>query len=193
MDKIKKYLPWITYAGLGLLTFILWAFPYYKWRSEWAVFLGGRATRVVGYRLLGLWSGGVGGVMSSLMQLFILLVFIALIAVGVLGLLNRFGITKIKEQYGKFTLDKIGTLLLYAYVALNFLLLIFLIIFTASNSEKFDGARFGPGLSAGVFITLIIGGGVLALRIYLNKKYPAGTDAQPVVVEEVQAEDNGSV
>jgi len=176
MDKIKKYLPWLLYGGLGLFKFILWAIPYFKSfvkGGEWLV--GDWTVRFSGYKVLRLWGGGFGGAMSALSQLFLLFTFIALIGVGVLGLLNRLNVTKIKEEYGKFTLDKIGTYLLYLYAGLNVLLTIFLIIYAASNSNEFGGA----GISAGVFITLVFAIGAVVFRIFLQKKYPNGTDDAP--------------
>jgi hypothetical protein len=171
MKFIKKYLPWIIYAGLGTISFILFTVPYlalwyrYGYNEFSSISVG-----ISGYKILGLWDGGFSGVMISLFQLLILIVFLALIGVGVMGLLNRFGVTKLKEKYGKITFDQIGGLLLIIYTALNVLLFIFLIVFVASNGESGVG---GYSLNAGIFITLFHGAGALGFRIFLHKKYPS--------------------
>jgi hypothetical protein len=182
MKKMSKYLNWIFYAGLGLLNFILLAIPYLTLKVSYgdlggfAGYYGGLSDYhkgVGGYKVMNLWSGGFGGAMSSLMQLFILLAGIALFVLGAAGFLKELKIAKLPDKIGKFGYEKIGGLLMISLGALNVLLLIFLIIFCAANSESGEyGVFAGYSLNAGIFIALIFTAGAFIGLKLLRKKYP---------------------
>ncbi len=187
MEKIKSNLTYVFCAGLGILNFILLAIPYiasyYSYNfGEW----GGKQSGsegVSGYKIMDLWELKFTGVMSSLIQLFVLLVGIALLAWGVLGLLKAFGIfDKFPDKFGKFESKKIGEYGLFGIAGLNVLLLVFLIILSAVNTEKYSeyGVEGSAGirLSAGIFISLVITvGAVVALKL-LEKKFPANDSGE---------------
>ncbi len=189
MEKIKSNLTYVVCAGLGLFNFILLAIPYiasyYSYDlGEW----GGKKSDsegISGYKVMDLWELKFSGVMSSLIQLFILLLGIALLAWGVLGLLKAFGVfEKFPDRLGKFESKKIGEYGLFGIAGLNVLLLIFLIVLTATNSESYSeyGMESSAGirLSAGIFISLVLTiGAVVALKI-LEKKLPVGASSEIV-------------
>ncbi len=189
MEKIKSNLTYVMCAGLGLLNFILLAIPYiasfYSYDlGEW----GGKQSDsegISGYKVMDLWEGGFSGVMSSLIQLFVLLGGIALLAWGILGLLKAFGLFgQFPDRLGKFESKKIGEYGLFGLAGLNLLLLVFLIIFTAANSESYSEYGYessaGFRLSAGIFISLVITVcAVVALKV-LEKKFPAGESSETV-------------
>ncbi len=189
MEKIKKNLTYVFCAGLGLINFILLAIPYiasyYSYDlGEW----GGKqsnSTGISGYKVMDLWEAGFSGVMSSLIQLFVLLVGIALLAWGVLGLLKAFGVfDKFPDKLGNMESKKIGEFGLFGLAGLNVLLLVFLIIFTATNSESYSEYGYessaGFRLSAGIFISLVLtAGAVVALKI-LEKKLPVSESSETV-------------
>ncbi len=189
MEKMKSNLTYVICAVLGLFNFILLAIPYiasyYSYDlGEW----GGKQSDsegISGYKVMDLWEGGFSGVMSSLIQLFILLVGIALLAWGILGLLKAFGIFDMfPDSFGNFESKKIGEYGLFGLAGLNVLLLVFLIIFTAVNSESYSEYGYessaGFRLSAGIFISLVItAGAVVALKL-LEKKLPVGESSEIV-------------
>ena len=183
MEKIKSNLAYVGCAILGLLNFILLAIPYissyYSYDlGEW----GGKQSSsdgISGYKVMDLWDGGFSGVMSSLVQLFVLIGGIALLAWGVLGLLKAFGIfDKFPDRLGNIESKKIAEFGIFGLAGLNVLLLVFLIILSATNSESYSeyGMESSAGirLSAGIFISLVITvGAAVALKI-LEKKLPVG-------------------
>ena len=97
---------------------------------------------------------------------------IALLAWGVLGLLKAFGIfDKFPDRLGNIESKKIAEFGIFGLAGLNVLLLVFLIIFSATNSESYS--EYGMEGSAGIFISLVITvGAAVALKI-LEKKLPA--------------------
>ncbi len=189
MEKIKSNLTYVICAILGLFNFILLAIPYissyYSYNlGEW----GGEQSSSVGisgYSVMDLWDGGFSGVMSSIIQLFALLLGIALLIWGVLGMLKAFGILeKFPDKVGNTESKKLGEYGLFGLAGLNVLLFVFLIIFTAANSESYEeyGMETSAGfsLSAGIFISLVITvGAVVALKI-LEKKLPASESGEIV-------------
>ena len=185
LEKIKSNLSYVMCAGLGLLNFILLAFPYlasfYSYDlGEW----GGKqssSTSISGYKVMDLWELKFSGVMSSIIQLFILILGIALLAWGILGLLKAFKIfDKMPDKIGNIESKKVGEMGLIGLAGLNVLLLVFLIILTASNTEKSDFASAGIKLSAGIFIAIIFTvGAVVALKL-LEKKFPATEGGESV-------------
>ena len=189
LEKIKSNLAYVGCAILGLLNFILLAIPYissyYSYDlGEW----GGKqrgSDGISGYKVMDLWEGGFSGVMSSLIQIFVLIGGIALLAWGVLGLLKAFGIfDKFPDRLGNIESKKIAEFGIFGLAGLNVLLLVFLIIFSATNSESYSeyGMEGSAGirLSAGIFISLVITvGAVVALKI-LEKKLPA-TDSGEII------------
>ncbi len=187
-NKILSNLSYIFCAGLGLLNFIFFAIPYvaafYSYDyGEWGG-KGSNSQGISGYKVMNLWEVGFGGVMSSLFQILILLFGIAMLAYGVCGLLKEFGIFKaFPDRLGKFDAKKVGEFALFGYVALNVLLLIFLIILCATNTESESeygySASAGIRFSAGIFITLIFAiGSVVALKL-LQKKFLTSDDNTP--------------
>ena len=182
LEKIKSNLAYVGCAALGLLNFILLAIPYissyYSYDlGEW----GGKRSSshgISGYKVMDLWEGGFSGVMSSLIQLFVLLGGIAILAWGVLGLLKAFGIfDKFPDRLGNIESKKIAEFGIFGLAGLNVLLLVFLIILSATNSESYSEYGYsgsaGIRLSAGIFISLVITvGAAVALKI-LEKKLPA--------------------
>lgn len=179
---MKSNLSYVICAGLGLLNFILLAFPYIAAFSKMDGYdFGNYSTGFSGYKVLDLWGMGFSGAMSALMQLFILLLGIALLGWGVLGLLKAFGIfEKFPDKLGNVSCKKIGEIGLIALAGLNVLLLIFLIILTATNTESGEGWKSGVRLSAGIFISIIFTvGAVVALKL-LEKKFPATDSGESV-------------
>ena len=190
MEKIKSNLAYVGCAILGLLNFILLAIPYissyYSYDlGEW----GGKQSSsdgISGYKVMDLWEGGFSGVMSSLIQLFVLLLGIGLLAWGVLGLLKALDILpQFPDKLGNLESKKLGEFGLFGFAGLNVLLLVFLIIFSATNTESYSeyGMEGSAGirLSAGIFISLILSvGAVVALKV-LEKKFPASESAETVI------------
>ncbi len=189
LNKLKKNLTYVFCAGLGLLNFILLAFNYLKsfYSYDYGQWGGKRSSSsgISGYKVMDLWEAKFSGVMSSMFQLLILLVGIALLAWGVLGLLKALGIfDKFPDKVGKFESKKIGELGLFVMAGLNILLLVFLIILSATNTESYNEngmkAEAGIKLGAGIFISLIFTvGAVVALKI-LEKKFPASDSDESV-------------
>lgn len=189
-NKILSNLSYVFCAGLGLLNFILLAIPYvasfYKYDyGEWGD-KGSNSAGISGYKVMSLWEGGFGGVMSSIFQIFILILGIALLAYGVMGLLKAFGLfEKFPDKLGKFETKKLGEYGLFAYAGLNALLLIFLIILCATNthseSEMGISGSAGIRMSAGIFITLIFAVGSVVAMKFLQKKFPANADNEPQI------------
>ncbi len=189
LEKIKSNLTYVVCAVLGLFNFILLAIPYIA--SYYSYDLGAWGGKqsssdgISGYKVMDLWEGGFPGVMSSLIQIFVLIGGIALLAWGVLGLLKAFGIfDKLPERLGNIESKKIGEYGLFGIAGLNVLLLVFLIILSATNSESYSeyGMEGSAGirLSAGIFISLVITvGAVVALKI-LEKKLPASDGGETV-------------
>ncbi len=189
-NKILANLSYVFCAGLGLMQFILLAIPYvasfysYDYGSYGGK--GSDSEGISGYKVMDLWDGGFGGVMSSLFQILLLLLGIAMLAYGVLGLLKAFGMfDKLPDKVGKFSTKKVGEFALYAYAGLNVLLFIFLIILCASNTESESSYGYtvsaGIRLSAGIFITLIFAVGSVVAKILLEKKFPVTDENAPKV------------
>ncbi len=192
LNKLKKNLTYVLCAGIGLLNFIFLAFNYVAVYSKSRY--GDLTEGLSGYQVLKIWGnedyyfkdGKFGGVMSSMLQLFILLLGIALLAWGVLGLLKAFGMfEKFPDKVAKLDSKKIGEYGLFGIAGLNVLLLVFLIIFVASQKYKITNlgytSEYGYKLSAGIFITIIFTvGAVVALKI-LEKKFPDGEDTTETI------------
>ena len=190
LEKLKQNMSYVFCGGLGLLNFILLAIPYissyYSYDlGEW----GGKQSSsdgISGYKVMDMWEGGFSGVMSSLIQLFVLLLGIGLLAWGVLGLLKALDILpQFPDKLGGFESKKLGEFGLFGFAGLNVLLLVFLIIFSAANSESYSeygySSSAGIRLSAGIFISLILSvGAVVALKV-LEKKFPASESAETVI------------
>ncbi len=188
----NKLLANISYglcAVLGFLNFILFAFPYaasyYSYDlGEW----GGKQSNsagISGYEVMKLWDGGFGGVMSALIQIALLILGIAMLAYGIYGLakaMNFISADIIPENLVSKTYAKYA---LYAYAALNVLLLVFLIILCVTNSESESELGFtakgGIRLSAGIFITLVFGVGSVIAEKILPAKLGAADENAPTV------------
>ena len=183
LEKIKSNLTYVVCAILGLFNFILLAIPYlssyYSYDlGEW----GGKQSSsdgISGYKVMDMWEGGFSGVMSSLIQLFVLILGIGLLAWGVLGLLKALDILpQFPDKLGSFESKKLGEFGLFGLAGLNVLLLVFLIIFSATNTESYSeyGMEGSAGirLSAGIFISLVITAGAVVTLKILEKKLPVG-------------------
>lgn len=192
-EKILKSLGYIFCAGLGLLTLILLAIPYlsyvYGYIDNDSIVSSGPndfSLNLSGYRAMDLWSLGVGGVMTSLLQIFVLIMALLMIAWGVCGILKEFGVFyKFPSKIGKVRSKTISEILLYIYLGLNVLLLIFMIVFTATNYYTYEATYEtiyeGFNFSAGIFLTLIFAIGSVVSVILLQKKYPVDEDGESVL------------
>ena len=190
LEKLKQNMSYVFCGILGLLNFILLAIPYlssfYSYDlGEW----GGKKSEsegISGYEIMDLWEGGFSGVMSSLLQLFVLILGIGLLAWGILGLLKALDILpQFPDKLGGLESKKLGEFGLFGIAGLNVLLLVFLIIFSASNTETYSeyGMESSAGirLSAGIFISLVLSvGAVVALKV-LEKKLPASDSGESVI------------
>lgn len=186
MDMIKKNLNWLLCAALGVLQFILFAIPYFAVFVDAGTF-GSQSENFSGYTVIDLmgddkWEefSGFGSVMSSITQILILITGIVLLAIGAIGLLKEFANVDITDMLGNLNLKKVSEYGIYAYGGLNVLLLIFMIIFTASNTESFGGYTLGIRFSAGLFITLVIAGAAIFALVYIPKKFPVDENAPSV-------------
>ncbi len=184
-NKILANLSYWLCAFLGLFQFILFAIPYL---SSFVKMYGVKETygNMSGYKVMDLWQAEFSGVMSSLLQVFILILGIVMLAYGVCGILKSFGLFEaFPDSVGKYATKKYGEFALYAYAGLNFLLFIFLIILTATNTESYDdfwSGEYKAGIcfSAGMFITLIFAiAAPVALKL-LEAKCPVVEETEKV-------------
>lgn len=178
---IKRSWSYVASAAIGILNFILLAIPYVTVYFR----MGERESTesVSGYKVMDFWDLGFGGVMSSLIQLLVLITGILLFAYGVVGLLKEFGIFKeLPDKLGKVDAKKLAEYGLALLAALNVLLLIFLIVTCAANSESeiFYGVEIAGGyrLSAGIFISIVLTACAALAPYVLNKKLPAVNGAE---------------
>ncbi len=188
-NKIFSNLAYLCCSGLGLMNFILFAFPYaasyYSYDlGQW----GGKSSSSVGisgYGVMRLWSGGFGGFMSALVQLTLFLLGLAMLGYGAYCFLKAIGVIKPDILPATLCKKAYAELAVYAYAALNILLLVFLIILCASNSESESDYGFtasaGIRLSAGIFITLIFGVGAAVVQKILPAKLGASENNTPSV------------
>ncbi len=172
-NKILDNLSYLFCACLGLLNFILLAFPYTAIKINMGPY-GNLSEGISGYRIMELFDANFGGVMSALIQVLILVVGVAMLVWGVLGLLKGFGVfNKFPDKLGKFDCKKIAEILLYVFAVLLFLLLVFLIVYVASNNadlRQFYGDEMKLVISAGVFISLVISVGSIVIYKLIQKK-----------------------
>lgn len=171
-NKILDNLSYLFCACLGILNFILLAFPYVAIKIALGPY-GSLKEGVSGYRIMELFDANFGGVMSALFQVLILVVGIAMLVWGVLGLLKGFGVlNKFPDKLGKVDCKKIAEILLYVFAILVFLLLVFLIVYVASSNADL-GAIYGDEMklviSAGVFISLVFSVGSLIAYKLIKK------------------------
>ncbi len=164
-NKIFSNLSYALCATLGTLHFIFMFFPYT------AAFLSGYGYRetypVNGYRIMGLWNAGFAGVICALLQILILITAIGLLLYGVYNTLEKLDIVKLgflPEKLCKKDFCRYG---LYGYAGLNFLLMIFLIIYTATNTGSAWGVSAGLRMGAGVFVALVFGLSAVAADLFL--------------------------
>ncbi len=168
MKNIKNSLIYCISAFVGLFTFVFFAIPYLTAFAE--VWGHKGKENLNGYEIMNLWENGFCGVMVSLLQIFVLVCAVVLLAWGALGILKEFGIIKeFPIQIAGVEPKKLSFFALAAYVALNVLLLIFLIAFVIANTESGKYASAGFSLAAGEFITLVISGCAVAAPIVLDK------------------------
>ena len=93
--------------------------------------------------------------MSGLFQIFAVIAGVLLLAVGAVGILRGFDVVKgIPEAVAGFSLKKIAKILLLAFVAIEILLLIFLIVLCVANTSEQSGYQYGVKFSAGMFVSL---------------------------------------
>ena len=184
-DKILKNLSYIFCTGLGLFTFILFAFPYLKLRLRDGIFtsVGGTAN---GYNVLAMFDYEFAGVMCSILQILVLLLAVLMLAYGIIGLV--FAFVKDKKNPIKIgiitshTLSQIGMLI---YSALNAIILIFLIVVCVDYNQAFIG-RTGVGLipSAGIYFAMFV-----PIASYFALKF-FGKPEEIEIEEEPEEEEN---
>ncbi len=184
MNKMKQYLTHIFGAGIGLLNFILLAIPYVSYGVEYeSSYMSAYnfSEGVNGYDVSDLWSFGFGGVMSSLTQILIIVLGLTLLAWGIVGLLKAFGLVeKLPDSLEKIENKKWGAIGLIGVAGLNVLLLVFLIIFVAANSESAQGVESGFSLSAGIFVAIVFTVGAFVALKLLEKKFPASENGETI-------------
>ena len=175
-NKILDNLEYFFCACLGLLNFILLAFNYVAVKADAGIY-GSVREGVNGYKIMQLFDANFGGVMSALMQVFILVVGILMLIWGVCGILKAFGVfNSFPDKLGKASCKKIAEIALYVFASLIILLLIFLIVYVASNRESFEelsillGYEMKLVLASGVFISLVISTGSVVLYRVIKKK-----------------------
>lgn len=187
VNKLKHNIEYVFCAGLGLLNFILFAFPYVSLYADFDLgsFGGSQSVSegVSGYSVMvELWDFGFVGTISAMVQIIIFIVGIALLAGGITGLLNEFRYLPVfPKEIGEHDNKQISEWALRFMAALHVLQLILLTIFSISNSE--DAMGFGSAgfrLSAGIFISLIIYAGAVVGLYFLKNKLPAATDGPSV-------------
>ena len=171
MAKIKSSIAYLSCAAVGLLNFFWLIIPYVAAFVDTS--FGSESEGVSGYKVMSeFWSDfGFGGVMSGLFQIFALVLGVCALAWGVLGLLGELGVAKIlPDAIGGFSSKKIAKILLIAFAVVEILLLIFLIVLCAQNTEEFKGQSAGVRFSAGMFISLAfaLAGAVLPFVIKEN-------------------------
>lgn len=176
MNKIKRNLPYVFCVAIGILNLIIMAIPYLE------VFIGSGissvSVRISGYKameLLNIDIYGIGGVLTSVALILVLILGIFVLLYGVCGLLKAYGIFKqFPDKIGKKDTKKLAEYGLIAFVMLNIITLIFMIVATATYPGTINEDSFSAGLrfNAGIFISLVFSiGAVVALR-YINKKHP---------------------
>ncbi len=175
-EKLKSNLIYLICGGLGVLNFVLFAFPYISAFAD-SGYLS-YSSGISGYSIMDLWPLGFGGVFSSLIQICLLILGIALLALGACGLLKAFDILpQFPDKMGTLESKKLGEYGLFGMAGGNVLLLIFLIITCVSNTESYSSygvtASAGYSVSAGIFISLILTVGAAVAYKLLEKKMPA--------------------
>ncbi len=188
-NKLLSNLAYCFCAALGLLNFIFLAFPYaasfYSYDlGQW----GGKSSGsegISGYEVMKLWDGGFGGVMSAIVQILLLILGIAMLAYGVYNLLKKLDILAVDVLPEKYCSAVYAKLALYGYAALNVLLLVFLIILCATNTESSSElgytAKAGIRMGAGVFITLVFAAGAVVGEKLLPAKLKLSEENAPKV------------
>lgn len=180
-NKILGNLEYVICAALGLLQYILFAFPYVASfvKYDYGDFggQGSASSAISGYNLMSIRNAGFGGVMCVIFQILVLILGILMLAYGVCGILKAFGLfEQFPDSLGKIQTKKIGEFALYGYAGLNVLLFIFMIVLCASNTEKIsEGGMYmsaGIRFSVGIFFTLIFAAGAIVALKLVPKKFP---------------------
>ncbi len=177
-NKLLSNLSYVLCVGLGLFNFIFLAFPYLSVYASYELGEGvgssSQSAYVGGYKVMSLWGGGFGGVMSSIFQILILVFGIAMLVYGAYGIVKAFELLENDIVPENLCSKKYARYALYGYAALNVLLLIFLIIYCATQTEKVSefGASLEVGvrLSAGIFITLVFAAAAIVADMILPEK-----------------------
>ncbi len=160
MEKLKGNFSYIFCAVLGALNFVFFAIPYISAN------VGNMSEGISGYTIMSdMWETDFAGVMSALIAVLILVASIEMLAIGVMGLVKAFA--KADKIPNLVKLADVG---LFAYAILNALLLLFLVIFTISNSEEILGIEIGYSLSAGIFVSLALAVVSVTISEILKKK-----------------------
>ncbi len=166
----KSSVTYLCCIALGLLNFVLFVIPYL---SVFVEMFGDTVSEGVnGYDVMDLWEGGFSGVMSSLFQILVLVVGVIMLAYGVCGMLKDLGVfKKFPDKIGKCSAEGLGFIALLVHAILNVLLLVFLIIFCATNTESAEGVgSAGIRLSAGIFVALALSVVAVFMPKLLGKK-----------------------
>ena len=143
-EKIKKNLAYVFLAALGITNFIWFAIPYITGMNAYDIMSWG-------FDL-----GTFGFVMAAIIQIFALIGTIAVLGLGIFGLA-----LVITDKTVNFDLKKIAKLALAIMAAMSVLMLLFIII----AIEGFNG------ISAGVFIWLVVCVGAFVAEYVLDKKF----------------------
>ncbi len=182
-NKVLANLSYIMCAGLGLLNFIFLAIPYVASFMKDAS--NDFSMNVSGYALMSAWDAGAGGVLSALVQIFVLIFGLMMLGYGICGILKMCGVfDQFPDKIGAVKSKQLAEIALYIFLGLNALLLIFMIILTATNTETVEeyGYSMSAGIrfSAGIFISLIFTiGAIVALKV-LEKQFPVEDDTVQV-------------
>ena len=181
MEKIKANFNYVLCTCMGLLHFILMAFRYcatfYKYDGERETFL-----KFSGYDLMKFedFEGTDAEFLSTvngILQIFLLIIAVGMVLYGALGLLKAFGVfEQFPDNIGKYESKKVAAMALRAYGGLTSLLLVFLIIWAAANTETQEiwGTKItaGVSISFGVIITFVLAIAATVAPILLPKYIP---------------------
>ena len=143
-EKIKKNLAFVICAAAGVLNFIWFAIPYVTGMNAYDIMSWGFDI------------GTFGFIMAAIIQIFALIGTLAMLGIGVVGII----LIAINKTVN-FDLKKIAKLALAIMAALSVLMLVFVII----AIEGFDG------ISAGVFVWLVVSVGAFVADYILDKKF----------------------
>ena len=171
ITKMKQNIAYLLCEVVGLLTFIFFALPYIAAFAKYSGY--SQSKTLSGYKVMSeLWENfGFGGVMSGIFQILVLVAGVFLLVYGACGLLKSFGVLKLTDKLNGVVCNKIAEIALFAYVAINILLVVFMIVLCVDNTETMSGVTVGIRFSAGVFVNLAVSLAVAVFAKILGKKW----------------------